>query len=186
MVRTERRVMISAKNVVLREKTLEDAKDDFKWESDAELARLDATSPISCSFARYCSDFAEELRNPYSPSCRFGIDTLDGKHIGNCAYYNISESNGETELGIMIGDREYWNKGYGVDVITALLNHIFQNTQLRRVYLKTLADNYRAQTCFRKSGFKPYVRHVRGGHDFLFMEIFRKDWVAGQKASPDK
>jgi len=186
MVRTERHILIAGKNIILREKTIEDAKNDYTWESDPELARLDATSPVSCSLARYCSDFAEELRNPYSASCRFAIDTLDGKHIGNCAYYNISERNGETELGIMIGDREYWNKGYGVDVITVLLDHIFNNTRLKRVYLKTLADNYRAQTCFRKSGFRPYVRHMRDGHDFLFMEIFRKDWMAAQKTPQDK
>lgn len=169
--------VINGNRIVLRDKTLEDARDDYTWECDPELARLDATSPVKCTFARYRSDYAEELRIHYSASCRFAIDTIDGKHIGNCAYYNISERNGETELGIMIGDREYWNKGYGVDVITALLGHIFQNTQLRRVYLKTLANNYRAQTSFRRAGFKPYVRLIRDGHDFLFMEVFRDDWI---------
>jgi RimJ/RimL family protein N-acetyltransferase len=172
-----KKLQISGKNVVLRDKTMEDAGDDYRWESDPELARLDATSPVSGTFARYLTDYAEELRNPFSSSCRFGVDTLDGKHIGNCAYYNISERHAETELGIMIGDRDYWNKGYGVDVITALLDYIFENTRMKRVYLKTLADNYRAQTCFRKSGFKPYVRLVRDGHDFLFMEILRREWL---------
>jgi RimJ/RimL family protein N-acetyltransferase len=169
--------MINGSRIVLRDKTIDDAPNDYAWESDPELARLDATLPITYSFARYRSNFSEELRNPYSASCRFAIDTLDGRHIGNCAYYNISERNSETELGIMIGDRDYWNKGYGVDVLSTLLTHIFETTRLKRVYLKTLADNYRAQTCFRKSGFKPYVRLVRDGHDFLFMEIQRREWV---------
>jgi len=184
MVNTQRH-LITGKNIILRKKTPEDAKNDFRWESDPELARLDATTPVSCSFARYCSDYNEELRNPYSSSCRFAIDTLDGKHIGNCAYYNISERNGETELGIMIGERDFWNKGYGVDVITVLLAHIFENTRLKRVYLKTLADNYRAQTCFRRSGFRPYVRLMRDGHDFLFMEIHRREWLAQRKSAPE-
>ncbi len=172
-------------NIVLRTKTIDDATDDYNWESDPELARLDATSPVSCSLARYRTDYAEELRNPYSASCRFGIDTKDGTHIGNCAYYNINERHSETELGIMIGNRDYWNKGYGVEVITTLLDHVFQNTQLKRVYLKTLANNYRAQRCFRKSGFKPYVRLVRDGHDFLFMEIFRREWLAARNKAKD-
>jgi RimJ/RimL family protein N-acetyltransferase len=176
MVETKK-LLITGKAVVLRDKTMEDAPDDFRWESDPELARLDATSPVSCTFARYLADYAEELRNPFTTSCRFGVDTPEGKHIGNCAYYNISERHSETEFGIMIGDRDYWNKGYGVDIITTLLDHIFENTRMKRVYLKTLADNYRAQRCFRKSGFKPYVRLVRDGHDFLFMEIFRREWL---------
>jgi RimJ/RimL family protein N-acetyltransferase len=172
--------MINGKKIVLRDKTLDDARADYGWETDPELARLDATSPIRAPFSRYRLDYDEELRNPYSASRRFAIDTLDGKHIGNCAYYNISEKNGETELGIMIGDRDYWNKGYGTDVIQSLLAHIFGNTGMDRVYLKTLASNYRAQNCFLKSGFKPYVRLVKNGHDFLFMEIFRKEWAAAR------
>jgi RimJ/RimL family protein N-acetyltransferase len=173
--------IIKGKRIILRGKNLEDAHDDYTWECDSELAALDATVPVTASFGRYKQDYAEEIRNPYSTSCRFAIDTLDGKHIGNCAYYHISERSGETELGIMIGDKTYWNQGYGVDVISTLLNYIFDYTTLKRVYLKTLADNYRAQTCFRKSGFKPYVRMIRDGYDFLFMEINRREWLLRNK-----
>jgi RimJ/RimL family protein N-acetyltransferase len=169
--------MIRGNRIILRDKTIKDAPNDYKWESDPELAALDATVPVAAPFEKYKLDYAEEIRNPYFASCRFAVDTLEGKHIGNCAYYHISERNGETELGIMIGDKEYWNQGYGVDVISTLLNYIFETTSLKRVYLKTLAYNYRAQTCFRKSGFKPYVRLVRDGYDFLFMEISRRDWL---------
>jgi RimJ/RimL family protein N-acetyltransferase len=169
--------MITGKKTILREKSIDDVSSDYAWETDPELARLDATSPVKTPFGRYRVDYAEELRNPYYASRRFAIDTPDGKHIGNCAYYNISEENGETEMGIMIGDRSYWSKGYGTDVVTTLLAYIFDNTGLNRVYLKTLASNYRAQHCFLKSGFKPYVRLVKNGHDFLFMEIYRKEWL---------
>ncbi len=167
---------IAGQKTVLRDKCLDDARDDYRWETDPELAELDATRPVKMPFARYRLDFADELRLPPSTSQRFGIDTLDGTHIGNCAYYNISERNREAELGIMIGDRDYWNKGYGEDVVAALLGHIFAETKLDRVYLKTLANNYRAQTCFRRAGFKPYVRMIREGYDFLFMEIRRREW----------
>jgi RimJ/RimL family protein N-acetyltransferase len=85
----------------------------------------------------------------------------------------------------MIGDRDFWNKGYGMDIISTLLEYIFGNTRLKRVYLKTLALNFRAQKCFRKAGFKPYVRMVKDGHDFLFMEILRSQWVALQKERLD-
>jgi RimJ/RimL family protein N-acetyltransferase len=173
--------MITGGRILLRDKVMEDARADYAWETDPELARLDATSPTRASFSRYRQEYAEELRTPYYSSRRFAICTLDGKHIGNCAYYNISEKDGETELGIMIGDRTFWNKGYGKDVICALLDHIFENVQMQRVYLKTLASNYRAQKCFAKSGFKPYVRLVKNGHDFLFMEVYRNDWLEAKE-----
>ncbi len=167
---------IIGKRVVLREKCLDDAHDDYRWETDPELAELDATRPVNMPFSRYRLDFADELRLHLPTSRRFAVDTLDGKHIGNCAYYNISERNHEAELGIMIGERDYWDKGYGVDVVATLLDHIFAETKLDRVYLKTLANNFRAQTCFKRAGFKPYVRMIRQGYDFLFMEVRRREW----------
>ena len=76
----------------------------------------------------------------------------------------------------MIGDRNYWNKGYGVDVISALLEHIFQETKVNRVHLKTLDWNARAQKCFQKCGFTPCGELTRDGYSFMLMEISRKDW----------
>ncbi len=177
--------IITGINVILREKRLDDAATDYKWETDSELAKLDATKPITMSFTRYRSDYAEELREVYTASCRFAVETRNGKHIGNCAYYNINERRGDTELGIMIGDRDFWNKGYGTDIVSTLLNYIFRNTNLKRVYLKTLSTNYRAQHCFRKAGFKPFVQMIKDGHDFLFMEILRSRWEDLQKKQPD-
>ena len=78
---------------------------------------------------------------------RFAVETLDGKHIGNCAYYGVNETKGEAELGIMIGDRDCWDKGYGADAVGTLLDYIFRRTNLKRIHLKTLDSNIRAQKC---------------------------------------
>lgn len=168
--------MIAGKKVILREKILADAWDDYNWETDAELAQLDASPVVALTFSQYLTDYAGELCNPLSASYRFAVDTLDGKHIGNCSYYNLSETKAETELGIMIGDRNYWNKGYGTDAVTALLNHIFSQTNLKRIYLKTLESNSRAQKCFQKCGFIPCGHLVNDGFSFALMEINRKQW----------
>lgn len=174
--------MIIGSKVVLREKRLADARNDYSWEADSELAELDAAPPVKIPFYQYLSDYADDLRNPFSASRRFAIETLDGKHIGNCAYYNINETNGEAELGIMIGDREYWDKGYGANAVSTLLNHIFSETRLKRVYLKTLQANTRAQKCFGKNGFTRYGDLVRDGYSFALMEIHRSQWHETAKA----
>ena len=47
---------IKGNKVVLREKRIEDAPDDYAWRVDEELARLDATRPLRMSyedFVRY-------------------------------------------------------------------------------------------------------------------------------------
>ena len=165
--------MIAGSKVSLREKRPVDAWDDYAWESDPELAQLDAAPVVATSFSQYLSDYTNELRNPFPTSQRFAIDTLDGKYIGNCSYYNVKETKGEAELGIMIGNRDYWNRGYGTDAVTTLVNYIFRQTKLNRIYLKTLKSNTRAQKCFQKCGFTQYGHQVKDGFNFVFMEIYR-------------
>ncbi len=172
-------VIIGSK-VILRKKRLEDAQDDYTWRADPELSRLDASPPVTMSFPHYLLSYHNELNFPSFDSCRFAVDTPDGKHIGNCVYYEIDKIKGEAELGIMIGDRDYWDKGYGVDAVTALVSHIFSRTNLNRVYLKTLESNRRAQRCFQKCGFTPCGRMARDGYKFLLMDVYRKQWKKEQ------
>ena len=170
--------MIKGTRVRLREKRLADASLDYAWKTDTELAYLDATSPLGIPFSRYLSSYAEELRYANARRHCFAIETLDGKHIGNCMYYNVDEDGVEAELGILIGERDYWDKGYGSDAVTALITQLFKETNLKRIYLHTLDGNIRAQRCFQKCGFLPCVRVTRDGRNFIIMEIRKADWLA--------
>ena len=165
--------MIIGSKVKLRDKKLADARDDYTWRSDPELAQLDVAPPLAISFLQYQSDYVNELRHSSSNSQRLAIETLDGKHIGNCSCYNINETKGKAEIGIMIGNRDYWDRGYGADAITTLASHIFRRANLKRIYLKTLDSNTRAQRCFKKCGFTPYGNLNRDGYNFVLMELHR-------------
>jgi RimJ/RimL family protein N-acetyltransferase len=156
--------------VILRDKKLADAQDDYAWQTDPELARLDAASVLTIPFSRYLSDYAAQLHYPSLTRRQFAIETLDGKHIGNCVYYDVNEADANAQLGIMIGNRDYWDKGYGADAVTTLLDHILGHTNLKRIHLKTLDSNHRAQKCFMKCGFTPYGRLVKDGFSFVLME----------------
>lgn len=160
----------------LREKNLGDAGDDYGWQTDPELAALDAVSPLPLSYAEYLARYAIELRYPSARRQRFAIETLDGQHIGNCTYYSINNKLGEAEIGIMIGNRQYWDKSYGADAIKNLLEYIFSQTKLNRIYLKTLVTNLRAQKCFTRCGFTPCGHLKRDGYDFMLMELHRQQW----------
>lgn len=172
--------MIAGSKIRLREKRLSDVQGDYSWQVDRDLAELDAVSVLKMTFSQFLGDYASELRFSFTNSQRFAIETLDGKHIGNCAYYGIDETKGEAEVGIMIGNRNYWDKGYGTDVMTALVNHIFRHTKLKRLHLKTLVWNARAQSCFQKCGFTPYQHVDRDGHSFILMELHREQWEKNQ------
>ena len=173
---TDENDVIIGSKIKLRDKRLADALEDYSWQTDPELAQLDAAPTLVATFPQYLLDYADNLHHRHPTRCRFAVETLDGKHIGNCGYYGIDETKGEAELGIMIGDRDYWNKGYGTDIISTLVGYIFRQTNLKRIYLKTLISNVRAQKCFKKCGFTPYRNVVRDGFSFMLMEINRKQW----------
>ena len=168
--------MISGNLVVLRPKTMADAREDYAWQTDPGLTELDAAPLLTMSFGQYLTEHSWELKFPAPSRRQFSVDALDGRHIGNCAYYDIDGNRGQAELGVMIGDREYWGRGYGTDTVATLLGHIFSDTKLDRLYLKTLENNVRAQKCFAKSGFRAYGHMARDGYSFLLMDIRRKDW----------
>jgi ribosomal-protein-alanine N-acetyltransferase len=168
--------MIKGNKVRLRAKKLSDARNDYRWQTDPDLVRLDATLPLTMPYSRYLMEYSDELHRPDPTRRLLGVETVDGEHIGNCVYYNVDRDKNEAELGIMIGNRDYWDASYGEDAMVTLVDYLFARTDLKRIYLKTLQTNQRARKCFQKSGFSACGQALKGGHDFLLMEIRRPQW----------
>ncbi|MGP8079671.1 MAG: GNAT family N-acetyltransferase [Dehalococcoidales bacterium] len=167
---------IKGKKIIIRPKKASDAGNDYRWQTDPELSAMDAMIPTQMSYHEFYREYINWLRHSYAERITFGVDTPDGKHIGNCVYYNIDELNQETEIGIMIGDRDYWNQGYGTDIISTLIDYVFSLKKFKRVYLKTLEKNYRAQKCFEKCGLTPYGHREQDGYHFLLMDLDIAKW----------
>jgi RimJ/RimL family protein N-acetyltransferase len=164
---------LTGNKIKLRPKRLNDAIKDYEWRKDTELCQLDATFPTLTSFEEYLRLTAVAPSYSGNRSCHFAIETLKGKHIGNLSYFDIDEISGDAEIGIMIGNKAFWNLGYGADAMLTILNYIFTSTTLKRVHLKTLAWNTRAQKCFEKCGFTLCGELSRDGFNFILMEILR-------------
>ena len=171
-------VSLRGARVVLREKDLSDVSDDYEWRTDPELAELDATRPLGMSYDDFYRYSKEDLTLPSMRSKRLAIDTIEGKHIGNCMFYDIDLRDGEAEVGIMIGDKDYWSQGYGTEAMIVLLDHMFTAYPFNRIYLHTLTWNQRALNSFRKSGLREVGQVRRSGSDFIEMEILRHEWEA--------
>ena len=91
-------------------------------------------------------------------------------------YYNLDKRTRSVEIGIIIGEREYWNKGYGTEAVELLIRHIFQEIKLDKIYLHTLEWNARAHRAFEKCGFCECRVRNRDGYVFKVMEIERRHW----------
>jgi len=182
MTATAPRVIAEGRLVRLREKQIEDAWRDYSWRKDRELADYDATRPITMTFRAYTATITEDLRRPSKFRRTFAIeDRESGRHIGNVMYYGYDSYLGEAELGITIGERAYWSRGYGSEAVRCLLGHLFTELELRRVYLHTLTTNTRAQHAFRRAGFRRLRSVRRDGYDFERMEISREEYAQQER-----
>ena len=143
-------VMLQGARVVLRDKRIEDAEQDYIWRSDHELAKLDAAYPLTMSFERYLKMFQDQLKYPTPGSHHFATETLDGKFIGNCMYYDLDSVNLQAELGIVIGDRDYWSNAYGYDAVTTLLEYCFTEKKAQEGLPAHLGVESPGPTVFRE------------------------------------
>ena len=186
MTSTSPRTIVTGRLVRLREKTLDDAPRDYEWRKDPELAEYDAARPITMPYRNFLATLTDDLSYPSSYRRTFAVEDIEtGRHIGNVMYYGYDSMLQEAELGITIGDREYWSRGFGTDTVRSMLRYLFEDRGLRRVYLHTLSWNYRAQTAFGRAGFRR-TRHVRrDGYKFEQMEIRREDWPVDDSPAPE-
>ena len=114
----------------------------------------------------------------------FLIKTLqDERLIGTIALDGVQDHHGDAFVSIGIGERQYWNQGYGTDAMRVILNYAFNELSLDRVSLNVFAYNSRAIRAYEKAGFKHEgcqreVLHRDGRRwDILYMGILRSEWV---------
>ncbi|MGI8649150.1 MAG: GNAT family N-acetyltransferase [Rubrobacter sp.] len=106
----------------------------------------------------------------------------DGECVGSCGLYEIHDSNRTCELGISIGDKGYWDKGYGTQAVDLLLDYAFRFRNFRRVWLEVHAANHRAIKCYARCGFTDEGRRrkhawLAGEYvDLVMMGLLREEW----------
>ncbi len=164
--------------VSLHPKSISDAPRDYIWRKDAELSAFNGQSPLKISFIRYITQFESASTNEHPEKEILAIKTIaDGRHIGNCAIYDIDWDIAEAHVGIVIGDRRYWNKSYGSEAFKALLEYSFGHLGMRRLHLKTLERNIRAQKCFTRCGFQSCGSLLDKGDTYILMQLSYEDYV---------
>jgi RimJ/RimL family protein N-acetyltransferase len=164
--------VLSGKKVSLRPRRLEDCTNEYLWRTDEELCRLDATIPVGLPYGEFLDRYSIELEYP-GLTHTLAMDALDGTHIGECSLFNIDFVDNSTEVGILIGDKSYWDKGYGSDAMQTFVQYIFSASDVEKIVLRTLEWNIRAQKCFEKCGFTRSGTMVKGEYRFLVMESRR-------------
>ncbi|HEY8489914.1 MAG TPA: GNAT family protein [Dehalococcoidia bacterium] len=180
--------MIRGTSVQLRPLDPSDLEACLRWVNDPEVTRtLAVRYPFSRLQEQEWLETAARL-DPRAGHLTFAIETLDGRPIGSCGIHRVEWENRVCEIGIMIGEKDCWDQGYGTDAVRTLVRFIFWEMNLNRVELQVFDSNPRAQASYRKCGFVEEGRKrqavFKGGryHDVIIMGLLREEFQAPEAA----
>jgi diamine N-acetyltransferase len=176
--------MIYGARIRLRRNERSDIPKFVEWLNDPEVRRFLLVS-LPISQANEEGWFENMLKRPPDQQ-PFAIEAREGdgwRLIGNCAFDEIDHRLHSAEVGIMIGEKSYWNKGYGTETMRLLLRVGFGTLNLNRIYLRVDESNLGGIRAYEKAGFIHEGKFRQGTYrdgqyeDLLFMSVLREEWI---------
>ena len=184
--------MIFGERVRLRAIERRDLPLFVTWLNDPEV-RHGLVLYLPLSMAEEEQWFENMLKSPANehPLMIEAITEAGWAPLGNCGLFDIDWRIRQAEFGMFIGAKQYWNQGYGTDVVRLILRHGFQTLNLNRIFLRVYANNPRAQRAYEKAGFVVEGRLRQGHfdegvyHDVILMSVLKDEWLAQQNFKED-
>ena len=162
------------------------ARLESQWSSDSEYSRLLSWDPALRFSVKNAQKWIEK-QCEHEDCFTFSIRTLaDDRIIGGIGLDGIRWTHGDTFVGIGLGDRDFWGKGYGTDAMKIILRFAFAELNLRRVTLDVFEYNQRGVRSYEKAGFvyegrqREVIQRDGRRWDLIFMGILREDWIKQQ------
>jgi RimJ/RimL family protein N-acetyltransferase len=178
--------MLTGQKVTLRALRREDLERLCQFNNDVEVELSGGGDPpIPQSLARLQAEFDSNVGKGGRDGTTWAIEA-DGLCIGQCALFGFDDVARHCGLGITIGDKTYWGKGYGRDAVRLMLDYAFRLRNLNRVWLSVLGNNERAIRAYTACGFVVEGRQRQqtwsnGVYvDLVLMGVLREEWLAQQ------
>ncbi len=175
--------MIYGERLRLRATEREDLPRYVAWLNDPEvIANLARSYPMSLASEERWFDHMLGLP-PAEQVLAIEIRDGDGwKTIGTTSFMHVDTINRSAEIGIVIGEKAYWNQGYGRDTMRLMLEFGFCTLNLHRIFLKVYDRNVRGIKAYEHAGFKHEGRMRQAAfldgsyHDVLFMSVLSEEF----------
>lgn len=154
----------------------------YRWSRDKEVMYWMGFLPTPLSFPEFARNVRQHASRTEGKLLTFGILDKSGRLIGRITCYNIDATLKEGEIGIVIGEKYLWGKGYGSDALRTFINYLFLEKGFKRVHLRTIKGNLRAQRCFARCGFQNTARRVMlsletGEFEGVEMELWADEFL---------
>jgi RimJ/RimL family protein N-acetyltransferase len=152
------------------------------WHEDAGFQRLYDARPARPKAPAELSQWLERLPDD-KRTFTFAVRPLHGNAlIGTLELDGIIWAHGVCWLGIAIGDRANWGKGYGYEAAQLGLGFAFQELNLHRVQATVFSYNARSIALLEKLGFqregvyREFLQRDGKRHDMILYGLLSHEW----------
>lgn len=160
------------------------ARWEVRWQRDTEFVRLADSDPVTLTSEKKIKEWSEkQAEEGFKPErYSFSVHTLaEDTFIGFLGVWaNLIHR--EAWVGLGIGERDFWGKGYGTDMMKLCQQYVFMELGMERLSLGLHEYNPRALRSYEKCGFRLEGRTrgdlMREGrhYDSWWMGILREEW----------
>ncbi len=145
---------IEGERIYLRQVTQADATPEYvEWLNDSEVVQY-----LESRFAKHTLESIRAYVTKMQSNAKnilFGIFLKENKkHIGNIKIGPINREHKFADVGIMIGDKSSWGKGYGTEAVKLATRYAFEKLGLHKLMAGCYADNVGSAKIFLKSGYE--------------------------------
>lgn len=178
---------LNGKSIYLRGIDISDATENYlSWLNDEEITKglLTGYYPSTMGDLR---KFIESI-NQNPNAVMFAIcDRETNKHIGNIKIDRFDWISRTCELGILIGDKNYWGKGVGKEACSLVIQYAFHKINFRKVLLTVYNNNPAAIKLYQKLGFVmegTLRKHIFVEGEYIdkhFMGLFKEEFKPVQQ-----
>lgn len=173
VVQVDHKQKLQAGRILLRRPTMADALHVFHWERDDEVWRYDPFRPYSNSLTEFLPNFSRNYIRGNGRQFWFIIENEARMPIGTITYFNIDYRVGQIEVGLGLGNRAQWGKGYGSEAIALLSQYLLTQPGVTRIYAETAHANLAARRSFLRAQFRevgPILDPRRSGAPWILLE----------------
>jgi RimJ/RimL family protein N-acetyltransferase len=152
-------IILHGEKVTLRPMTENDWDILWKWNSDPDVLYFAEGDDVSA----YTLDQVQQIYRGISQNAFCFIIQVDDKPIGDCWLQQMNlerilEAHPEADcrrIDLMIGEKEWWGRGLGAEVIRLLTRFAFEQEKADFVFGCDIADyNPASLRAFQKAGYQ--------------------------------
>jgi RimJ/RimL family protein N-acetyltransferase len=110
----------------------------ISWLNDAEVVRFSEQRHQKHT-NKTCQKYIKSFRNTKNQLLAIELKE-NHHHIGNISILR-NMKNGTADLGILIGERKEWGKGYGGEAFGLVLKMLLQDATIRKITAGAMSEN---------------------------------------------